>query len=136
MSPEEIIAAQNPIHGWDRQTRAFSPTAGIDAAPRWADFKDPLEAISGRARARRPMQRADGNVFTPEERRSLEVLRMSRATQDIFGYDPDELIGRNIKMLMPEDVAKHHDGTLVVDSRPGRTVFRFEMPLVQEEEED
>ena len=49
MSAEEILAAQHPIHGWDRQTRAFSPTAGIDAAPRWADFKDPLEAISGRA---------------------------------------------------------------------------------------
>lgn len=74
MSAEEIMAAQNPIHGWDRQTRAFSPTAGIDQAPRWADFADPLEAISGRARVRRPAQRADGKVFTPDERRALEVL--------------------------------------------------------------
>ena len=74
MSAEEIMAAQNPIHGWDRQTRAFSPTAGIDAAPRWADFKDPLEAISGRARTRRPVSRADGKVFTPDERRAFEVL--------------------------------------------------------------
>ena len=53
MSPEEIFAAQSPVHGWDRQTRAFSPTAGIDVAPRWADFKDPLEAIAARARARK-----------------------------------------------------------------------------------
>lgn len=74
MSPEEILAAQNPIHGWDRQTRAFSPTAGIDAAPRWADFSDPLEAISQRARAKRPAQRADGKVFTPDERKALEVI--------------------------------------------------------------
>lgn len=74
MSPEEIMAAQNPIHGWDRQTRAFSPTAGIDAAPRWADFSDPLEAISQRARAKRPTQRADGKVFTPDERKALEVI--------------------------------------------------------------
>lgn len=74
MSPEEIMAAQNPIHGWDRQTRAFSPTAGIDAAPRWADFSDPLEAISQRARAKRPAQRADGKVFTPDERKALDVL--------------------------------------------------------------
>jgi len=74
MSAEQIMAAQNPIHGWDRQTRAFSPTAGIDAAPRWADFADPLEAISGRARARRPVQRTDGKQFTPEERSALEVL--------------------------------------------------------------
>lgn len=74
MSPEEIMAAQNPIHGWDRQTRAFSPTAGIDAAPRWADFSDPLEAISQRARAKRPAQRTDGQVFTPDERKALEVI--------------------------------------------------------------
>ncbi len=74
MSAEEILAAQHPIHGWDRQTRAFSPTAGIDAAPRWADFKDPLEAISGRARARRPAQRKDGRAVTPDERRALDVL--------------------------------------------------------------
>mgnify|MGYP006920574153 CR=1 FL=1 len=33
MSPEEIMRAQSPIHGWERETRAFSPTAGIDAAP-------------------------------------------------------------------------------------------------------
>jgi len=78
MTAEEIIKAQSPIHGWDRETRAFNPTAGIDAAPRWADFSDPLEAISGRARARkaamRPAQREDGRVVTPEERRALEVL--------------------------------------------------------------
>ncbi|MGB7654312.1 MAG: J domain-containing protein [Novosphingobium sp.] len=77
MSPEEIMAAQHPIHGWDRQTRAFSPTAGIDSAPRWADFADPLEAISQRARARRPAQRGDGKVFTPDQRRALDVLGLA-----------------------------------------------------------
>lgn len=76
MSAEEILAAQHPVHGWDRQTRAFSPTAGIDQAPRWADFSDPLEAISARARARRPAQRADGKAVTPDERRALEVLEL------------------------------------------------------------
>lgn len=77
MSPEEIMAAQHPIYGWDRQTRAFSPTAGIDAAPRWADFSDPLEAISQRARARKPAQRADGKVFSPDQRRALDVLGLA-----------------------------------------------------------
>ena len=74
MTPEEIVRAQNPIHGWDRQTRAFSPTAGIDTAPRWADFADPLEAINSRARSRKPAQRSDGRAVTPEERRALDVL--------------------------------------------------------------
>ena len=76
MTPEEIMRAQSPIHGWERETRAFSPTAGIDSAPRWADFKDPLEAISGRARMRRPAERRDGRAVTPDERRALEVLNL------------------------------------------------------------
>ncbi len=74
MTPEEILRAQNPVHGWERETRAFSPTAGVDQAPRWADFSDPLEAISQRARARRPAQRGDGRAVTPDERRALDVL--------------------------------------------------------------
>lgn len=74
MSPEEIFRAQSPVHGWERETRAFSPTAGIDSAPRWADFADPLEAISARARMRRPAERQDGCKVTPEQRRALDVL--------------------------------------------------------------
>lgn len=78
MSADEILRAQSPIHGWERETRAFSPTAGIDSAPRWADFTDPLDAISGRARARakaaRPAQREDGRIVSPDERRALETL--------------------------------------------------------------
>ncbi len=74
MTSEEIQAAQSPIHGWDRQTRAFSPTAGIDEVPRWADFADPLEAIAARARMRRPTQRPDGRAVTPDERRALDAL--------------------------------------------------------------
>jgi hypothetical protein len=99
MSADEIVAAQNPIHGWDRQTRAFSPTAGIAAAPPWADFKDPLEAISVRARMRRPSERADGRVVTPDERRALDVLGLaldatrhdlrSRYSQLVRQYHPD-----------------------------------------------
>ncbi len=72
MSPDEILAAQHPVHGWERQTRAFSATAGIDQAPRWADFADPLEAIS--ARARQPAQRDDGRLVSPVERRALAAL--------------------------------------------------------------
>jgi hypothetical protein len=78
MTSEEIFHAQSPVHGWERETRAFSPTAGIDGAPRWADFADPLEAISARARgfkrSRAPAGRKDGHVVTSEERRALDVL--------------------------------------------------------------
>lgn len=99
MTSEEIMRAQSPINGWERETRAFSPTAGIDQAPRWADFSDPLEAIAKRARARRPAERVDGRVVTPEERRALDVLGLpldadrtalrTRYSQLVRRYHPD-----------------------------------------------
>ena len=99
MSPEEIMAAQHPIHGWDRQTRAFSPTAGIDTAPRWADFADPLEAISRRARARTPVQRLDGKVFTPDQCRALDVLGL---TIDIDRRDLRKRYSELVHALHPD----------------------------------
>lgn len=77
MDPDEIIAAQHPAAGWETETRAFRPTAGVDHAPRWADFKDPLDAISRRARQMHPHQRPDGRPVTPDERRALEVLGLA-----------------------------------------------------------
>ena len=77
MSADEILAAHSPLHGWERETRAFRPTAGVDATPRWADFTDPLEAISARARMRRPAERQDGRAVTPDERRALDALGLT-----------------------------------------------------------
>src|SRR5690349_4820638 len=47
MSAEEIYAAQSPLGGWARETRAFTP--GAHGMPRWTDFDDPLDAIGARA---------------------------------------------------------------------------------------
>ena len=99
MSAEEVIAAQSPLHGWERETRAFNPTAGIDGAPRWADFRDPLEAIAARARMRQPAGRNDGKLVTPDERRALDVLGLplnadrralrTRYSELVRRYHPD-----------------------------------------------
>jgi hypothetical protein len=103
MSADEILEAQSPIHGWERETRAFRPNGNIDAAPRWADFADPLEAISARARAHvrasQPAQRQDGKAITAEERRALDVLALpldsdrkalrSRYSELVRKYHPD-----------------------------------------------
>ncbi|QFS83541.1 Blue-light-activated protein [Roseivivax sp. THAF40] len=37
------------------------------------------------------------------------ILRANRATHDLFGHDPDALIGANVRVLMPEDHARAHD---------------------------
>lgn len=103
MTADEILEAQSPIHGWEQETRAFRPNGNVDFAPRWADFADPLEAISARARAhmqaRRPTQRQDGRPVTPDERRALDVLGLpldadrkglrSRYSELVRKYHPD-----------------------------------------------
>ena len=71
MTPEEIQEAQSPLAGWDRGTRIFS-APGADPGPAWADFSDPLDAISARFRpgaSRRPLSR-----FTADEQHALGVL--------------------------------------------------------------
>ncbi len=88
MSPDEILRAQSPIHGWERESRAFNGSAGVDPTPRWADFSDPLDAIGARISAlrrraegvMRAQSRADGRAVTGEERRALEVLGLSIET--------------------------------------------------------
>ena len=49
MSMDQIEAAQSPIAGWERATRAFA-TNGADRGPAWAEFVDPLDAIATRFR--------------------------------------------------------------------------------------
>ena len=77
MSAEEIEAAQSPIAGWERATRAFAHV-GADAGPAWRDFTDPLDAIAARFRpdaARRAVDR-----FTAQERHALGVLGLTDDT--------------------------------------------------------
>lgn len=74
MSPEEIEAAQSPIAGWDRGVRAFASAPGADPAPPWSDFRDPIEAISGRFGHRLRRETAVHSRFSSEERRALGVL--------------------------------------------------------------
>lgn len=105
MDAAEILAAQHPVAGWERENRAFSPTAGIgagiDGVPRWGDYPDPLEAISARAQARAmgARERSDGRGVSAEERRALGVLGLpldadrrqlrSRYTDLVHRYHPD-----------------------------------------------
>jgi hypothetical protein len=74
MSPEEIEAAQSPIAGWERSTRTFATAAGADPAPAWSDFRDPLEAISGRFGRGRTAAAAEQGRFSGPEKAALGVL--------------------------------------------------------------
>lgn len=79
MSAEEIQAAQRPMAGWERETRAFSSNAAAPP-PRWADFADPLDAIGAGFRKRMDEMRAeqglrqDGRPLSSEDRKAMRTL--------------------------------------------------------------
>ncbi len=85
MSAEEIYSAQSPAAGWRTESHAFRPTAGIHDAPRWADFDDPLDAISARAngiksRAQREAKVVTQGRFSREEVLALDVMGLGLET--------------------------------------------------------
>jgi len=85
MSAEEIYAAQAPGAGWRTESPSFRPTAGVDGMPRWADFDDPLDAISARAngiksKAQREAEFAMDGRFNREEARALETMGLGLET--------------------------------------------------------
>lgn len=70
MSPEEITEAQSPLAGWERPSRRFAAN-GADPPPAWADFADPLDAISTRFAH---VRNGTPSRFSKAERRGLSVL--------------------------------------------------------------
>ncbi|MEE4199459.1 J domain-containing protein [Erythrobacter sp.] len=102
MSAEEILAAQSPVNGWRRESPGFRPTVGVDGMPRWADFDDPLEAISARAggirsRAQREAQMAMSGRFSKDEAEALETMGL--------GSDTDR---RRLRRRYSELVRRYH----------------------------
>ena len=78
LSAEEIAKAQSPLNVWPSETRAFRANGNVDSPPKWADFNDPLDAISARFRGRMedamPKMRSDGRSLSTEDRSALQTL--------------------------------------------------------------
>jgi DnaJ domain len=72
MNTDEITRAQHLLAGWDRPSRRFAAN-GADPPPKWSDFSDPLDAISGRFGSIRERSAAPSR-FSKPERQALSVL--------------------------------------------------------------
>ena len=71
--------------------------------------KQAEEALrESQARIEAVLNTAVDGILTIDERGVIESA--NPAAGRLFGYDPAELIGRNISMLMPADHARAHDG--------------------------
>src|SRR5580765_7660920 len=77
MSADEISEAQSPLAGWDRPSRKFAAN-GADPPPKWSDFADPLDAISGRFGWIR--DRGQPSRFRRDEQQALSVLGLGEDT--------------------------------------------------------
>lgn len=82
MTAEEIAQAQSPTNVWPNETRAFRANGNVDTPPKWADFHDPLDAISARFKARvdvaHPVMAANGRLLSGEDLKALKILGLEK----------------------------------------------------------
>ena len=64
----------------------------------------------GEARLRGVVEMAVDGIITIDERGRIETV--NAAAQRLFGYTVAEMVGRNVKMLMPDPYQSEHDGYL------------------------
>ena len=124
MTAEEILEAQAPASGWRTESPSFRPTAGVDGMPRWADYDDPLEAISARAnviksRARRQAEMAMDGRFSREEAEALDTMGL--------GLDVDRT---RLRRRYSELVRRYHPdrngGDRTHEARLGKVVEAYQ----------
>jgi hypothetical protein len=108
MSPDEITRAQHPLAGWDRPSRKFAAN-GADPPPKWSDFSDPLDAISGRFGNIR--RRAAPSRFSKEEQRALDVLGLG---EDADRHSVRERYSNLVRRYHPDKNGgdRRHEGKL------------------------
>lgn len=64
------------------------------------------------------------------------VERASGSSARVFGWEPHELVGRNIKILMPEPYRSEHDGYLAAYRKTGKSALlgkTREFPIVRKD---
>ena len=114
MTDDEISMAQSPVQFWPSETRAFRANGNVYSPPKWADFKDPLDAIFTRFRSRLPKERADGHFLSLEDRKALRTLGLGedadrRALRSAYSakvraYHPDKNGGNRSHEKALQDV--------------------------------
>ncbi|MGN6369208.1 MAG: PAS domain-containing sensor histidine kinase [Phycisphaerae bacterium] len=75
-------------------------------------------AQSNEAQVRAILEAAVDAIITIDRRGNIETF--NKAAQKMFGYDPDEVVGRNVAMLMPQPYKSEHDSYMNNYMRTGK----------------
>ncbi|MEL7199178.1 MAG: J domain-containing protein [Pseudomonadota bacterium] len=125
MSAEEILSAQSPMSGWRTESPGFSQKVHVDGMPRWADYDDPLDAISARAagiksKAQRQADMAMDGRFSKDEAEALETMGL--------GLNTDR---QRLRRRYSELVRRYHPdrngGDRKYEARLGRVVEAYQL---------
>ncbi|MCK6449063.1 MAG: PAS domain S-box protein [Planctomycetes bacterium] len=81
--------------------------------------RDQLESARTESLARSILAAVLDPTITIDERGA--IVSASASVERVFGWRPEELVGKNIKLLMPEPHRAKHDSYLSTYNRTGRT---------------
>ena len=120
MNAEQILAAQSPTAGWETESRAFRAAGSADLPPRWADFRDPIDALGARFRQRMDEARREAKNpgMSREEHAAMQLLALPadadraalrrRYSELVRKYHPDRNGGdRSFEAKLGEVVAAY-----------------------------
>ena len=89
-----------------RNNRATTPPSASTQGSELARTREMLNDREARLNA--ILETAVDGIITIDERGIIESV--NPATEHIFGYTSDELVGENVKLLMPSPYREEHDG--------------------------
>lgn len=113
-----LVALALRPHAFDADARAFLQGAAAALHARFVIESTRHALEESQARARAIVQTTVDGVITIDDHGRIDGF--NAGAERIFGYAADEVVGRNVSVLMPEPYHSEHDGYLAAYRETGR----------------